>query len=553
MSSSKLVMTLGQLPMLPLTFSAATTKTLKLDVDPNLLIGWTIGQIGSLALTPFNYSCPTNVQGGIGNTIVTIQAINDATETPIDDLQVVLVVPSIHGLSPAFRWSTQQSTNFDGQASFLIPIVHNSLQLQINDESYHSYHQVLDQSTLIKPFTIRMRPKHRLRLHVTLENEEENGLPLESPALGAVVDWVTEDNDQLMLVNAHGIVDIPLATTSPSIFERLAVSMPWRSDMTGMYQSTILTNLPIHLHSKPPFITHLNLTLRKVQKFEYEISIPDTFNGGQKDPDALLYSNTRTNPTQIDVTSCHFLKAERKFKVEADVRATIAFLYLEQRNAATIILRDLKPKQSQNPSEVVLTDILEDTVKVVIRMVDHQFQPQSNANVKLTYILPPLSRGIEEMESDEDGTVTFYLPRGFLVHLLPLENGAADNPSFFQAIEGLEVYLLVDRPLQLTVTLTADNFVVPQGTVVRYEAAVTNHEQTHGMGLTNSEGSLAIPVKADTTAIQFFIGTSTNTLSFLVIYSDWGLLQVVLMDLTRFTFSPLTTFIIPHQASYTME
>ena len=157
------------------------------------------------------------------------------------------------------------------------------------------------------------------------------------------------------------------------------------------------------------------------------------------------------------------------------------------------------------------------------------------------------------MESDEDGTVTFYLPRGFLVHLLPLENGAADNPSFFQAIEGLEVYLLVDRPLQLTVTLTADNFVVPQGTVVRYEAAVTNHEQTHGMGLTNSEGSLAIPVKADTTAIQFFIGTSTNTLSFLVIYSDWGLLQVVLMDLTRFTFSPLTTFIIPHQASYTME
>ena len=534
-------MTLGQLPMLPLTFSAATTKTLKLDVDPNLLIGWTIGQIGSLALTPFNYSCPTQDQdGGIGNTIVTIQAINDATETPIEDLQVVLVVPSIHGLSPASRWSTQRSTNFDGQASFLIPIVHNSLQLQINDESYHSYHHLLNQSTLIKPFTIRMRPKYRLRLHVTLENE--NGLPLESPALGAVVDWVTEDNDQLMPVNAHGIVDIPLATTSPSIFERLAVSMPM-----GMYQSTTLTNLPIHLHSKPPFITHLNLTLRKVQKFQYQIPIPDTFNG-----DALLYSNTRTNPTQIDVTSCHFLKAERKFKVEADVRATIAFLYLEQRNAATIILRDLKPMQPQNPSEVVLTDVLEDTVKVVIRMVDHQFQPLSN--VKLTYILPPLSRGIEEMESDEDGTVTFYLPRGFLVHLLPLENGAADNPSFFQAIEGLEVYLLVDRPLQLTVTLTADNFVVPQGTVVRYEAAMTNHEQTHGMGLTNSEGSLAIPVKADTTAIQFFIGTSTNTLSFLVIYSDWGLLQVVLMDLTRFTFSPLTTFIIPHQASLkTME
>ena len=538
--------------MLPLTFSATTTKMLKLDVGPDLLIGWNIGQIASLALTPFNYSIPALAkdQGVIGSTIFTIQAVNAVTETPIDDLPVVLVVPTVHGLSPASIWSTEQSTNYDGHASFLIPIAQDrreQFQLQINDESYHSYHHVLDQSTLIKPFAIRMRPKHRLRLHVTLEKEEENGLQLELPALGAVVDWVTEDNDEIMLVNAHGIVDIPLPTTSsPSFFKRLVVSMP------GMYHPATLTNLPVHLHPNPPFITHLSLILRKVQKFQYEIPIPDTLNfNGEKAPEVFLYSNTRTNPTQIDVTSCHFLEAEGKFKVEGDIKATIAFLYLEQRDAATIILHDLKPMMHQNPSEEILRDLIADTVKVVIRMVDHQFQPLRSP-IKLTYILPLLSRGINEMESDESGLVTFYLPSGFLVHLLPLENGVADNPSFFQAAEGLEVYLLVNQPLQLTVTLTADNFVVPLGTVIRYEA-VTNYDQTHGMGLTNSEGSLAIPVKADTNAIQFFIGmnyTTVTILSILVIYSDWGL-QAVLMDLTRFTFSLLSTFIILHPF-YTM-
>ena len=117
----------------------------------------------------------------------------------------------------------------------------------------------------------------------------------------------------------------------------------------------------------------------------------------------------------------------------------------------------------------------------------------------------------------DDAEVIFHLPEQTLVYMKPESwaNADPDNPGYFRAKDGMEVFLMFSNNNQdfsfmpITIALEGEGFDVPEGTFLKYVTKDdTGDPVNQGIVSTNDNGKAKIDLSTNTAYIDFAIGGS---------------------------------------------
>ncbi len=263
------------------------------------------------------------------------------------------------------------------------------------------------------------------------------------------------------------------------------------------------------LSQRPPFHADIVLTLPRLDKVFYALNLEGHF------PDVAKLHHS----TSVDVL--HRIRHDHaNFYVPVGIEQ--ALLHLVEFYTSSVIVSHIR--NCFDVDESILNEegkaleqtfgVLKNTVKVTVWMVDNDFRRVHN--VTLSYAVTLLPTSIEgQVEADfEDAQVVFHVPEDVVVlisaqsfGLQPNEN----NPDYFKARDGLEIYLVFGHShlKHVTVGLIGDGFQVPEGTVLKYVARDGNGESEHqAIVATDPWGETGLTVTANTAYIDFDVGGS---------------------------------------------
>ena len=190
--------------------------------------------------------------------------------------------------------SLKKMTTEDGAAFFSFHgDVHEGQKFVINVETEHydpvqiTRHFNHPEKTQI--IHVDLFPHQRVRLHVHL-GDGGHYHPL--PALGAIVDWTTSDDDEgggIVGVTGNGIAELELSGKSDYTVHAMTISIPWQTTCGNtnhgdvpiakeVYGSVKIQNrkYPLH-HQKPPFEVDEYVNLPKLTSIQYELQLHGLF------------------------------------------------------------------------------------------------------------------------------------------------------------------------------------------------------------------------------------------------------------------------------------
>ncbi len=214
-----------------------------------------------------------------------------------------------------------------------------------------------------------------------------------------------------------------------------------------VYGAARLHDQRFPLDERPPFYSTRRLTLPRIEKIFYELGLAGTF------PDKARLHTDLMGHSFVHVEGGVFHDHANFY---TKVGAKTAFLLTEEFYTAGVTLTPLTPcmavdmdvLNSQHDGIKIKHSIRDNTVKVTVKMVNHNYHPYRE-NVTLHYILGETAFGHNYMEPDrEDAEVVFHVPEHLLVHIHPkVEGGHAkpdpDNTNYFIAKDGLVIYLVI--------------------------------------------------------------------------------------------------------------
>jgi len=198
-----------------------------------------------------------------------------------------------------------------------------------------------------------------------------------------------------------------------------------------------------------------------------------------------------------------------------------AYLHVEESYSSTIVVASLDPFFDSDHDKTVRRSLYHRTVKVTVKMINAHHHRVPNVTLNYAIGFPFFDQNAMEA-SLEEAEVVFHLPEQTFVYIKPEVHGRAqphsDNPAYFRAKDGLEVFLVFSSAgtesqtssLRMNVALDGEGFDVPEGTFFRY---VTKDDAgdpvDQGIAATNDQGKAIIDITVDTAAyIDFAIGGS---------------------------------------------
>ena len=386
--------------------------------------------------------------------------------------------------------SLKKITTEDGAAFFSFHgDVHEGHKFVINVETEH-YDPVqitrhFQHSEKTQIIHVDLFPHQRVRLHVHLG---DGGHYRHLPALGAIVDWTSDDGGGIVGVTGNGIAELELSGKSDTV-HAMTISIPWQTTCGNtkhgdvpiakeVYGSIKMQNrkYPLH-HRRPPFEIDEYVNLPKLTSIQYELQLHGLF------PDiAELHTNIlqRDDDETAKSTKIEDAVHQDKVKFQVDIGATRAFLLLEEFYSSKIVVTPLDPcftvdsdlKQSEESIKIDHS-VYHDTVMVKIKMVNKHTKPFTNAT--LNFVLGETAFGHRSMHpNQEDGEIEFHLPEDMLVHIGTDTLGPADghrgqpnpdNPNYFVAQDGLVLHLMFgggSRYLLVSDKLRGDGFEISE-------------------------------------------------------------------------------------------